>query len=89
MFEIIKKALRFSNSALDDEIKDNIDTALLDMSRVGVIVTNDKLCTKCVELYCKYAFNFNNEAERYFKRYSDLRDALSLCSLYNGGDTDE
>ena len=36
MFEKVKKALRFSNNALDDDLKRNIDAALLDMGRVGV-----------------------------------------------------
>ena len=40
MFTLIKQALKITIDAFDDEIKSNIDTALLELSRVGVDVTD-------------------------------------------------
>ncbi len=92
MFEAIKKAMRMSGNALDDEIKDNIETALLDMSRVGVVIEDaenpDRLVKKCVEFYCKAEMNYLDKSDEFKKRYEKLRDALSLCAKYNGGDAD-
>lgn len=87
MFEKIKAALRLTDDALDEEINDNIKAALADMCRVGVeSAEEEKLIGKCVELYCKAQMNFCGEGERYEKQYERLRDALSLCARYNGGD---
>lgn len=90
MFNEIKQALKLSISAFDDEIKSNIDTALLELSRVGVNVdgiTNtsenaDKLVLKACELYCKWQFNFMGKAEQFEKNFNSLRDALSVTSSY-------
>jgi len=90
MFELIKKALKFTINAFDDEIKSNIDTALLELSRVGVDVTDltnastnvDKLIIKACELYCKWQFNFMGKAEQFEKNFDQLRDALSVTSKY-------
>ena len=90
MFDEIKRALRLSISAFDDDIKSNIDTALLELGRVGVGVaglTNasadaDKLILKACELYCKWQFNFMGKAEQFEKNFNQLRDALSITSAY-------
>ena len=59
----MRTALRFTNTAFDLEIQDNIDTALLDMSRVGVDITkDDKLTDKCIDLYCKWQFDYRERA---------------------------
>ena len=90
MFETIKQALKFSIDNFDDEIKSNIDTALLELSRVGVNVTDltnastdvDKLIIKACELYCKWQFNFMGKGEQFEKNFDALRDALSVTSSY-------
>lgn len=90
MFEEIKRALRLSNSALDDEIRSNIDTALLELSRVGVNVNDlsnlsvgtNKLISKACELYCKWQFNFMGKGEQFQSNFEQLRDALSVTSQY-------
>lgn len=82
-FEKIKLALRIRNNALDEDIKKNIDAALLEISRVGVdIETIDSLILMCVELYCKYVYNFENKGDKYFENFEKLRNSLSLSFKY-------
>lgn len=79
----IKKSMRIQHDELDDEIQRNIDTALLDMSRVGVNVDKEsRLIDKACELYCKYQFNYGGKGEEYKANYEQLRDALSLAGDY-------
>lgn len=91
MLETIKLALRISHNDLDTEIQSNIDTALLELSRVGVDTSSkkqtDKLLIKAVELYCKWQVDFLSKGEQFEKNFCSLRDALSLCSKY--GDSDD
>ena len=90
MFTLIKQALKITIDAFDDEIKSNIDTALLELSRVGVDVTDltnastnvDNLIIKACELYCKWQFNFMGKGEQFEKNFEQLRDALSVTSKY-------
>jgi hypothetical protein len=90
MFELIKGALRLSINSFDNDIKSNIDTALLELSRVGVDVTDltnastdvNKLILKACELYCKWQFNFMSKGEQFEKNFVSLRDALSVTSQY-------
>ncbi len=90
MFTLIKQALKITINAFDAEIKSNIDTALLELSRVGVDVTDitnastdtNKLILKACELYCKWQFNFMSKGEQFEKNFNALRDALSVTSQY-------
>lgn len=90
MFTLIKQALKITIDVFDDEIKSNIDTALLELSRVGVDVTDitnastnvNKLILKACELYCKWQFNFMSKGEQFEKNFNALRDALSVTAQY-------
>ena len=86
-------ALRLSGDAFEPEIKDNINSALLELSRVGVDVSGitydsedaDELVVKACELYCKWHFDFIGKAERYEKNFNELRNALSVTTRYTEG----
>lgn len=81
--EYVRKSMRINHKLLDDEIKSNIDTALRDMSRVGVDTSkNDRLIDKACELYCKAQLNYQGKGEQYQKLYEKLRDEMSLSSEY-------
>lgn len=90
MFTLIKQALKITINAFDDDIKSNIDTALLELGRVGVNVTGltsasidvNKLILKACELYCKWQFNFMSKGEQFQSNFEQLRDALSVTSQY-------
>ena len=85
LFEKIKKGLRISHSALDDEISLNIDTAKLDLQLAGVekLDDNDALIIKAMTLYCRWQFDYDNQADRYELAYTALKIALSLSGDYN------
>lgn len=78
----IRKNMRISHTSLDNEIKRNIDTCLLDMKRVGVNIKDDELINKACELYCKAQFDYLGKGEQFQKNYEQLRDALSLTEGY-------
>lgn len=90
MFTLIKQALKITINAFDDDIRSNIDTALLELGRVGVNVTGltsasidvNKLILKACELYCKWQFNFMSKGEQFQSNFEQLRDALSVTSQY-------
>lgn len=77
--EIMRKRLRISHDKTDDEIKDNIKAARLDMSRAGVSDSKDNSLTdKAIELYCKAQFDYCGKGDQFQKNYEKLRDGLSL-----------
>lgn len=83
MLEQIKLALRISHNALDTEIQSTISAALLDMGRVGINTSsNDALINKCVELYCKWNYDYLGKGENWQKAYDSLRNAMSMCGDY-------
>ncbi len=84
MLETIKKALRISHDKIDDDIQLNIDSAMFDMNRVGIDISDDTnpLVIKCAELYCRWVYNYNERADEWYKAYENLRNAMALCSKY-------
>lgn len=84
MLGSIKSALRISHDKLNTDIQNNIDSALLDLRRVGVNdKKEDKLVMKAVELYCKWQYDYQGKGEQYGKNYEKLRDSLSMAGDYN------
>ena len=86
----IKSALRFTGNARDTEIQDNISSALLELSRVGVDVSGldwtsgdaDKLIVKACEIYCKWQFDFLEKGEKFERNFKELCNALAVTSAY-------
>ena len=86
MFEKVKRALRMTNDDLDEDIKLAINSALLELGRVGVDTTGDnELITTGAILYCWFYFNFHNDGERYKAAFDVLRDSLSVSGAYSCG----
>lgn len=86
MFEKIKRNLRVSINAFDEDINDLIESAKSDMKIHGVkkIDDDDPLIMRAVDLYCKGHFYLDNkDSERYLESYQSLRDHLSLAGDYN------
>lgn len=84
MLEAVKENLRISNSALDVDLQDDIDAALMDLKRVGIDVTDQSqpLIIKAVKLYCRWQQDYMGKAEQYCKAYTGLMQALSLAGDY-------
>lgn len=87
MLDNVKENLRIRHSALDSEVADTIGAARSDLERVGVRWSDfDPLILQAVKLYCRWSFNFENQADRYLRAYEDLRDSMSLDSTRRQAD---
>jgi len=85
MLTKVKKALRISNAAFDDEIQDLIDGALSDLQLSGVVnvVKTDALIIRAVTTYCKANFGWDNpDAEKLQMSYEMLKRHLTLSGEY-------
>lgn len=88
--DAVKLSLRLVNTAFDSEIENDISACMIDLARVGIVetVSTDPVIVRLAELYCKAAFNFEQDGERYQKAYEFMRDGVSLSGDYNGGASD-
>lgn len=87
--EQILQSMMIKHDKFDSNIKRYIDTCLQEMQMAGVNIKKESnlLDTAC-EFYCKWKLDYMGQGERYEKAYKDLRDAMSLCGLYNGEESD-
>ncbi|MCK9327756.1 MAG: hypothetical protein M0P69_19835 [Bacteroidales bacterium] len=84
MLEAVKENLRITTTALDTDLQDDIDAALMDLQRVGVDVSDQSqpLIVKAVKLYCRWQQDYMGKGEQYCKAYTGLMQALSLAGDY-------
>lgn len=88
MLEVVKKALRVSHNALDDEIDDLIEAARTDLKLSGVsgFKSNDDtdpLIKRAIIMYTKANFIADvKEAERFQLSYNMLKNHLTLAGDY-------
>ncbi|MBD5798408.1 DNA-packaging protein [Bacillus pseudomycoides] len=88
MLDVVKKALRISHNALDDEISDLIEAARHDLMLSGVSsekanVDTDPLIKRAIITYVKANFIPDaKEAERFQLSYDMLRNHLTLAGDY-------
>lgn len=81
--EDIRKSMRISHDAINNEINRNLQACLLDLERVGVDAAKDgPLIDKACELYCKWQQDYQGKADQYKRNYEELRDAMSLAGDY-------
>ena len=78
--------MRIRHTALDNDIRNNINAALQDMKMRGISVPKkeDSLVKKACELYCKGQYDYLGEGERFGHGYESLRDSMSLSGDYHG-----
>ncbi|PDY48450.1 head-tail connector protein [Bacillus pseudomycoides] len=88
MLDVVKKSLRISHNALDDEISDLIEAARHDLMLSGVSsekanVDTDQLIKRAIITYVKANFIPDaKEAERFQLSYNMLRNHLTLAGDY-------
>ncbi|MDZ4567466.1 head-tail connector protein [Bacillus cereus] len=88
MLEVVKKALRISHTALDDEVDDLIEAARTDLKLSGVsgFKSNDDtdpLIKRAIIMYAKANFIVDvKEAERFQLSYNMLKNHLTLAGDY-------
>lgn len=89
MLEIVKKALRISSMAFDDEVMDLMDAARQDLVLSGVTPEaakrdEDPLIKRAIITYCKANFGYDNpDADRFAMSYQALKEHLTLAGEYN------
>lgn len=89
MLEIVKKALRISATAFDDEITDLVEAARQDLVLSGVTPEiakhdEDPLIKRAIITYCKANFGYDNpDADRFASSYQALKEHLTLAGEYN------
>lgn len=85
MLEDVKKSLRISSSAFDEEVTDLIESAKLDLKIAGIAVSDspDALIRRAITVYCKANFGYENtDADRFRDSYIMLKQHLSLAGDY-------
>ena len=85
MFTKVKMALRITHTALDTEIQDVVDAALLSLQKHGVATTgheDDALIINAVKLYARWQFNYMNKADQFEKAWNAAIVVLALCGDY-------
>jgi len=85
----VKKALRITTTALDDELTDLIAAAQTDLGIAGVVVpsTLDEICTRAIITYCKLHFGLPEDADRLKRSYDEQKAQLVTATGYtNWGD---
>lgn len=92
LIQSIKNSMKIKHTALDEDIRGNIESAAADLKRVGVqpyadaeqkVLKDDPLIRKAAELYCKSQADYMGKGEQFERSYEKLRDSLSLCGDYN------
>lgn len=84
LLDDVKANLRISGNALNADIQDDIDAALMDLERVGIDTSDQSqpLIVKAVKLYCRWQQDYMGKGEQYCKAYTGLMQALSSAGDY-------
>ncbi len=88
MLDVVKKAVRVSHNALDEELADLIEASRYDLKLSGVSHLkvnddNDPLIKRAVITYVKANFISDaKEAERFLASYNMLKNHLTLAGDY-------
>lgn len=88
MIDVVKKAVRISHNALDDELEDLIEASRYDLNLSGVshLKANDDtdpLIKRAIITYVKANFiSDTKEAERFLVSYNMLKNHLTLAGDY-------
>lgn len=92
----IKKAIRISHNALDDDITSDIEGCLADLKAARIIdpQDTDPLIFNAIKLWCKSLYTDDTaKAAEYLRRYESLRGSLQMAEGYGWkdeeADTDE
>lgn len=85
LLNLVKQSLRITHNALDSEITQVIDEALLDLELTGIRADEtDKLIQRAVIVYAKANVGLDNkDAERYQKSFENIKARLSLVGEYH------
>jgi len=92
VYEKVKKALRVTTAAFDNEIKDIVTAAIADLRLSGVNVPGnfernpkDSLLVRAVIAYAKAHFGDNENSEKFLASYESMRRKIYLAGDYRVG----
>ena len=89
----IKKALRVSTDAFDDEITDLAEAALLDLGIAGAdgeqVALTDMLALRAVITYVRMNFGSPEEYDRLKSSYDEQKAQMSMATNYTIWDRSE
>ena len=89
ILDSVKKALRVSNDAYNEEIQDLIDAGKSDLRLAGIFFVDgaeetDPLLKQAIRIYCKATFGYDNpDADRFYDSYIMLKQHLALSGDYH------
>ena len=80
----VKLWLRITGTAMDSEVDQTIQAALMDLSMAGVAFLDpqDPLIRQAIKLYCKAQFGYEADSGKFAAAYEHLKSALTLCNDY-------
>lgn len=82
----LKEMLREKSSVADTEIRDLIESCVLELKIAGVQgKLTDPLYRQAVKLYAKAHFGYDSDNERFLEAFQNLRDSMALSGEYGGG----
>ena len=84
MLDKVKMALRITTNAYDDELKDLIEAAQIDMGIAGVVLSDeaDAIVTRAIITYCKMLFGLSEDYDKLKKSYDEQKAQLSNATGY-------
>ena len=87
MLELIKKALRITTDAFDDELTHLMDSAIIDLGFGGMdsaidLDSADPVVTQAVITYCKMNFGLPDDYDRLKKSYDEQKAQLGTATNY-------
>jgi uncharacterized phage protein (predicted DNA packaging) len=90
LLDEIKSILRISNTAMDLEVLDLIESAKTEMNNININLDKvndagdmDPLIKRAITLYCKANFGYDNpEATRFLQSYEMLKIHMALSADY-------
>lgn len=93
MLDKVKRALRITTSAFDDELNGMIEAALDDLGIAGVAARGNEdkpLISRAVITYCKVHFGEPDQYDRLKAAYDEQKAQLMTAYGYtDGGSSDE
>lgn len=89
MLEKVKRALRLTVAAYDEELSDLIEAALLDLGIAGVSGSDgDPLINRAVITYCRVNFGSPSDYDRMKASYDEQKAQLQMASGYGFPEVD-
>lgn len=80
----VRSDLHIRSNSNDLLISETIDTAKMRIRMMGVQLVSDADPTtvQCIKLYCRFYFNFQGEADRYFRAFEYMANAMAESGDY-------